>query len=160
MADENIRGGRELDAFLQTLSVKVEKNILRSALRAGANEFKNEAKANVPVSSGKLRRSLRVSTKSKGGRVTASLKAGGKMASHAMLVEFGTKPHKIAPKNAEALLVGGQVVGEVDHPGARPHPYLRPALDSKQGQAIAAVAAQVRKRLTAEGLNVPAPETE
>jgi HK97 gp10 family phage protein len=158
MADQSITGGRELDAFLQTLSVKVEKNILRAALRAGANEFKTEAQAKAPVKSGKLRRSLKVSTGSKGGRVTAKLKVGGKMAPHAMLVEYGTKPHKIAPKNGGGLLIGGNVVGEVNHPGARARPFLRPSFDGKSAAAIGAVAAKIRERLTAEGVNVPAPE--
>lgn len=159
--DRNITGGRELDAFLQTLSVKVEKNIMRSALRAGANEFKDEVKANIPVDSGDLRRSVKVSTRSKGGRVTASLKIGNKTAWYARLVEFGTAAHKIAPKDSGGgLLIGGNVVGAVNHPGARAKPFARPAFDSQAGRALAAVAAQIRKRLTAEGINTPAPEGE
>jgi HK97 gp10 family phage protein len=158
MSDQSIVGGRELDAFLQTLSVKVERNILRAALRAGANEFKAEAQAKVPVLSGKLRRSLKVSTGSKNGRVTAKLKVGGKLAPHAMLVEFGTKPHKIVPEGAGGLLIGGHVVGAVHHPGAKAKPFLRPAFDGKSTAAIGAVAAKIRERLTKEGINVPAPE--
>jgi HK97 gp10 family phage protein len=158
VSDESIVGGRELDAFLQSLSVKVERNILRAALRAGANEFKAEALAKVPVLSGKVRRSLKVTTGSKGGRVTAKLKAGGKAAPHAMLVEFGTKPHRIAPKNGGGLVIGGHVVGAVHHPGSKAKPYLRPSFDSKSTAAIGAVAAKIRERLTAEGINVPAPE--
>lgn len=158
MADQSILGGRELDAMLQSLPTKIEKNILRAALRAGVNEFKKEMQANVPVKNGKLKRSIKVSTKSKGGRVSAKVKAGGKAAPHAMLVEFGTKPHKIAPKKAGGLLIGGNVVGAVDHPGAKAHPFARPALDSKQGQAVAATGSKIRERLTKEGINTPAPE--
>lgn len=160
MSDQNITGGRELDAFLQTLSVKVEKNIMRAALRAGANEFKSEIKANVPVHDGDLRDSVRVSTRSKRGTVYASVKVGNKKAWYAHLVEFGTKPHKIAPKGAGGLLIGGNIVGAVDHPGARPHPFARPAVDSKSAAAISAVAAKIRERLTKEGINAPAPEGE
>ncbi|MEO7494717.1 MAG: HK97-gp10 family putative phage morphogenesis protein [Massilia sp.] len=158
MADETISGGRELAAFLSALPAKIERNILRSALRAGGNEFKKEVQSKVPVVSGALRRSVRVSTKSKGGTVSATMKIGGKQAPHAHLVEFGTKPHKIAPKGAGGLLIGGNVVGAVNHPGARPHPVVRPAFDGKAADSIAAVASQIRKRLTAEGINVPAPE--
>lgn len=158
--DETISGGRELDAFMQQLSVKVERNILRSALRAGANVIKDEAKANVPVKTGALRKSLTVTTGSKGGTVTAKLKSRGKVAPHAMLVEYGTKPHKIRPRNAGGLTVGGHVVAEVDHPGSRAKPFLRPAFDGKSGAAISAVAGKIRERLTAEGLNSPAPEAE
>jgi HK97 gp10 family phage protein len=157
MSDQNVTGLRELNAFLQVLPVKIEKNILRSALRAGGNVIKNEARANVPVAEGALKKSVRVTTSSNGGVVKATVKAGGKKAPHAHLVEFGTRPHKILPKNAAALAIAGAVVSSVDHPGARPNPFMRPALDSKHTEAVAAIAEQTRKRLTAEGLNTPAP---
>lgn len=158
MAEQNISGGRELDAFLQTLTVKLEKNIMRSALRAGANEFKEAIKANVPVKSGATKRSVRVTTGTKRNVVFAYVKVGGKKAPHAIFSEFGTKPHKIAPKGAGGLLIGGQIVDSADHPGARAKPFARPAFDSKGQAAIAAVGAQIRKRLTVEGINTPAPE--
>lgn len=158
MADETILGGRQLAEFLQQLPVKVEKNIMRAALRAGAAVIREEAKAQVPIDSGALRRSLKVSTNTKNGRITAKLKVGGKLAPHAHLVEFGTKPHKIKPKRQQALSFGGTVAREVDHPGARPRPFMRPAFDSHSSEAVAAVAAKVRERLTNEGINVPAPE--
>ncbi len=158
MSDSSITGGRELDAFLQTLSVKVEKNIMRSALRAGANVFKDDVKANIPVESGDLRATVRVSTQAKSGTVTASLKVGGKKAFYWHFVEFGTAAHRIGPKNAKALALSGVVVGFVHHPGARPKPFMRPAFDNKAGAAIDAVATQIRARLTLEGINAPAPE--
>ncbi|MGI4717209.1 MAG: HK97-gp10 family putative phage morphogenesis protein [Janthinobacterium lividum] len=158
MADETIAGGRQLAEFLQQLPLKVEKNIMRAALRAGAAVIREEAKAQVPVDSGALRRSLKVSTSTKKGRVTAKLKVGGRLAPHAHLVEFGTKPHKIKAKRQQALSFGGTVAREVDHPGAKPHPFMRPAFDSHSSEAIAAVASKVRERLTNEGINVPAPE--
>lgn len=157
--NETIAGGRELDAFLQQLSVKVERNILRSALRAGANVIKDAAKANVPVKTGALRKSLQVTTGSKGATVTAKLKARGKVAPHAHLVEFGTKPHKIAPKGKKgALAINGNFVGAVSHPGSRPKPFMRPAFDGNSTPAIAAVGAKIRERLTEQGINTPAPE--
>ena len=156
--ERNISGGRELDAFLQTLAVKVEKNIMRSALRAGANVFKDEAKANVPVDLGDLRRSIRVTTGAKGGQVTASVKAGNKKAFYWRFVEFGTAAHKIAPKNGRALAIGGKVVRAVNHPGARAKPFLRPALDAKAEMALRAIGVQIRARLTKEGINTPAIE--
>lgn len=156
--DQTILGGRALDDALKTLAPKIQKNIMRSALRAGANVIKKEAKQEVPVRSGALRKSLKVSTKSKNGTVTAVLKADSRVAPHAHLVEFGTRPHKIKPRNGEALRIDGHVVSEIDHPGSRPKPFLRPSFDSKAPQAVVAVAEQIRKRLTAEGINTPAPE--
>jgi HK97 gp10 family phage protein len=158
-SDQTIGGGRELDDALRTLTSKIQKNIMRSALRAGANVFKEAAKANAPVKSGKLRKSLAVTTSSKGGMVTAKLKARGKVARHAHLVEFGTKPHKIAPKGQKgALKISGNIVGAVNHPGSKPKPFMRPAFDGKSSGAIQATAAQIRARLTQQGINTPAPE--
>lgn len=160
MSDEYISGGRQLDDFLKTLSTKVERNIMRSALRQGANAFKDAVKANIPVDSGALRRSVRVSTKAKGSRVTASLRVGNKRAWYGHMVEFGTAAHQILPKNAKALAIAGVAVRSVDHPGAAPRPFMRPAFDSKGAAAVQAVATQIRARLTAEGINVPAPEVD
>ncbi|NHZ78442.1 hypothetical protein F2P44_03960 [Massilia sp. CCM 8695] len=156
--NRNISGGAELDAFLQQVSAKVEKNIMRSALRAGANVFKDAAKSRVPVELGALRRSIRVNTGYKKGRVSASVKAGNKKAWYWQFVEFGTAPHVIEAKRASALAFGGTVTQRVQHPGARPHPFLRPAMDVQADAAIHAIGTQIRKRLTVEGLNVPAPE--
>lgn len=156
-SNENIQGGRELDAFLQQLAPKLEQNILRSALRAGANVLKAEARANVPVKLGELRKSIRVSAKAKGGTVTASVKAGNKKAFYWRWVEYGTAAHAIKGGNGGALDIGGTIVRSVMHPGAQPKPFMRPALDNKSTEAISAVAEQIRKRLTAEGINVPAP---
>ena len=158
MSNETILGGRELNAFFQQLPAKVGQNIMRAALRAGANEFKDEIKANIPVASGRLRRSVRVSTRASKGKVMAYVRVGGKKAAHAQLVEFGTRPHRIEPKRGGSLLIGGHPVAGVDHPGAKAQPFARPALDTKTGAAVAAVAAKVRQRLTLEGINTPAPE--
>jgi hypothetical protein len=47
-------------------------------------------------------------------------------ASYARFVEFGTAPHRIAPKNAMALFWPGadHPVRSVLHPGTRPNPYM------------------------------------
>ena len=160
MADQSIFGGRELDAFLQSLPVKTERNILRAALRAGANEFKKDAQAKVPVDEGDLRRSIRTTTRAKKGTVYAALKVGGKRAPHAHLVEFGTAAHKIMAKKGSALAFKGQAVREVDHPGARAQPFMRPAFDTGATSAITAVGAKIRERLTKENINVPTPEDQ
>jgi HK97 gp10 family phage protein len=191
MADEVIKGGKELDAFLQTLSVKVEKNILRSALRQGANVIRAAAKANVPVQSGLLRDSIRVSVRSSRGRVTASVKAGkgkggktvemlpsgkAKITYHdpyyARFVEFGTRPHYVKSEKTKAMMLVPNRVASSGfakrlvitsetgkmHPGATPKPFMRPALDTSATSAIEAITAQIRARLTKEGINAPAPE--
>lgn len=58
-------------------------------------------------------------------------------APHAYLVEFGTAPHRIAAKNAKALFFDGSGVQAVDHPGASPRPFMRPAWEaSKSGVLV------------------------
>lgn len=179
--DRAIVGGRELDAFLQQLPVKVEKNIMRAALRAGAAVIRDEARNNVSVLDGLLRRSIRVTGQVKNGTATASVKVG---AFYGNMVEYGTRAHLIKVQeeekainyrltrkrgvltrvsmrtiNRHVLQIGNHFVGPtVSHPGAHQKPFLRPALDTKAGAAIEAVKNKIRQRLTKEGINVPAPE--
>jgi HK97 gp10 family phage protein len=156
VTDENIIGGKELDALLQTLPVKLETNIMRSALRAGARVYLDEVKQNIPVASGALRNSARITTrKGKDGKISASVKVGNSVAYYAQMVEFGTRPHVIKAKPGHALNINGREVKSVQHPGTAAHPFMRPAADAKFGPAVAAVQAQVRKRLTKAGLTVP-----
>lgn len=176
MTNTYIEGGKELDKMLQTLPLKLEKNIMRSALAAGARQIAKEAKALAPVGRpsnvsaeqyggypGALRDSVRVTTRfDKTGAATASIKAGGRTKKgadvfYAHIVEFGARRHIIRPR-AGRLQIGGQfVAGAVEHPGVQPRPFMRPAVDSKYNAAIDAVTAQVRKRLQKEGVDVPAP---
>lgn len=156
MNDANIAGGRELDELLQTLPAKLETNIMRSALRAGARVYLDQVKQNIPVKLGDLRKSARITTrKDRSGQISASVKVGNRQAFYAQMVEFGTRAHSIT---ARAMVVNGAVVRSVDHPGARPHPFMRPAADEKFNEAVSAVQMQIRKRLTKEGLNT-APQT-
>lgn len=153
MSQENITGGAALDALLASLPVKLETNIMRSALRAGAAVYLAQVKQNIPVEHGLLRQSARVTTrKTKDGKVSASVKVGNSAAFYAHMVEFGTRPHSITSRG---MTINGNVVRSVDHPGARPHPFMRPAADEKFTQAVEAVRMQVRKRLTKEGLQTP-----
>jgi HK97 gp10 family phage protein len=189
MADVRVKGLADLNKFLQQLPAKMEQNVLRGALRAGANVIKDEAKRLVPVSApnsrnkkrygfraGTLRDSIRVSARVKNGRVTASVYAGGQTKSgaevyYASWVEFGTAAHAIVAKRADgkniarrinrmtkrsgSLQIGGRFVGvSVMHPGSRPRPYLRPALDGKAQAAVLAAAEYIKKRLALKhGLN-------
>jgi HK97 gp10 family phage protein len=177
MADVHIKGLSELQKFLDQLPAKIERNVLRGALRAGARVIMAEAKRLVPVSAptsenkklyggyaGALRDSLRVTTKSSGGRVTSSIKAGGKVKGgadiyYAHMVEYGTKAHLISIRGSGraaaranyrfgSLVIGQRFVGPVvEHPGARPRPFMRPALDNMAEAAVITAAQYMRERL-------------
>lgn len=141
------RGLDELGRFLDQVPAKLERNVMRGALRAGMNLVKPVAQSNIHSVSGDLARSLKVRTDARNGRVTASLYT---RLFEAQFVEFGTKPHGIEPKNRRALVIGGLFFASVRHPGARPHPFLRPALDTQAQAAVLAVAAYIKARLAAQ----------
>lgn len=149
-----IQGAAELAKALQDLPVKLEKNVLRGALRAGGKVFEAEAKRRVPVRSGKLRDSIRVSSRIRGGTIVTSVKAGGgkNKVFYAHLVEKGTAPHVIIAGGGsftgKVLAAGARILGfKVDHPGSAPRPFMRPAFDTQIEPALEAVRAYIEKRL-------------
>lgn len=146
----HVKGLRELDRVLQEVPIKLERNVLRGALRAGAGPIRDAARANIHHVSGELAKSLKIGTRARGGVVTASVRT---RLFYAPFVEFGTQPHEIRPKNRAALAVGGLFLESVQHPGARPHPFLRPAMDSQATAAVLAAGEYIRARLTKEGLD-------
>lgn len=184
--NEVISGGRELQELLETLPGKMQKNINRAGLRAGAAVLLPAVKQNIPVYHGDLRDSARITTRAKGSGVSASVKVGNKKAWYANLVEHGTRPHyikvsdedrgpgrgigrrgtaarretlaSIRTVNRRVLQIGANFVGpSVHHPGSRPHPFARPAIDEKLPEVLDAVTKKIRERLTKQGLNNPAP---
>jgi HK97 gp10 family phage protein len=147
-----VKGLKQLDEFLGTLAPKVERNIMRSGMRAGAKPILVQARVGLGAHNrtGKLARSLRISTKAKNAIVSASVKTNE---FYGKFLEFGTEAHTISAKGNGWLSFGGAYVKSVDHPGARAYPFLRPAMDSQAQAALMAVGMHVKKRLTKEGIN-------
>lgn len=154
MSDIRVNGFADLQKFLDQLPAKIETNVIRGALRAGAKSILEAAKQNVPVGepnrenvrlyggyAGALRDSIRISGRinKKKGNVTVSVKAGGKSNKtgadvfYAHMVEFGTKPH---------------IIGDGVHPGVMPKPFMRPALDTEANTAVLAVGEYIKRRLS------------
>lgn len=139
-----VKGFQELGVFLTQLPVKMEQNILRGALRAGANVIRAAVKSNIPRKTGELSRSLRVSVRARHGVVTALVKVD---AFPARFIEFGVRPHSIV-KRRKKLVIDGKFVGTVvKHPGLRSRPFLRPAADSNARNAALAVGEYIKRRL-------------
>lgn len=149
----NVKGLAELQKFLDQLTPKIEANIMRGALRAGMNTVKPLAQARIHSVSGELARGLKVGTRRRGSVVTANLKATGPHRFVAHLVEFGTKPHNISARVESWLSFGGIFAKSVAHPGARPKPFMRPALDGQAQAAVVAAGEYIKKRLTKAGLD-------
>ncbi len=174
----HVTGLAELQKALDEFPAAIERNILRGALRAGANVIAEEARRLVPVKTGQLKESIRVSVRPfPGGKLVATVKAGGRFKVYASgkaikdaaykttgasgkpvyhapfyahFVEFGTARHWIKPKSRKSLFIAGLLKELVDHPGARPKPFMRPAFDSKAQAAIEAMADYIRTRLPKE----------
>ena len=136
----------EVVAALERLKDLSQKNVIRAAGTAGANVFLDEAEARVPVKRGTLKRDLRLRTRISYaiGRFSVGT---SKKAKHAHLVELGTAPHYIpTPKGSPFSPPGGGV----DHPGARPHPFLRPAYDAGKPLALERVKKNLLRRIKKE----------
>ena len=183
-----VKGLKELNAFLQTLPTKLEQNVLSGALRAGANVFRTEARrllsSQGSVASGQLLNSIRVSVRRRKGKVRARVVAQGEK-NEAIWVEYGTAAHFIEVRadakpgrmtrrgyrtfsmrtinkmvGTGSLVIGKNFVGtSVVHPGARAKPYMRPALDTKSREATVAAAQYIKKRLaTKHGIDTSGVE--
>lgn len=160
----HVKGLSDLGKALAELPIKLERNVLRGALRAGMRPVREQARQNVVRQSGKLAKGLRVSTTSKRKMVYAKLKTSGEHDYIARFIEFGTARHWISSKKGKMLRIAGVNVDggsfvtfkqRVDHPGARPLPFMRPALDTQAVAAVAATGEYIRGRLTEQGINMP-----
>lgn len=115
-------------------SVRLDRASIRRAIRgASMSELRrvgpmvvNRAKILCPVDTGRLRASIQGEA-----RRTWTLRPQFTVFSnveYAPMVNDGTRPHVIRPKNAQALrfVVGGRVVYArvVHHPGTRARPFL------------------------------------
>lgn len=164
-----VSGLRELDQMLKQLPANIEKNVLRGALRAGQKVFADAAKGNLrsngSVDTGELEKSVRVRFKRKSekfGWVRSYVMAGNAKAYYAHWVEYGTatyytgsgrtvgKAYEITPKVAGSLFLGGLLRESVMHPGIKPKPFMRPAVDENTDTALNQVAEYMRKRIPKE----------
>lgn len=165
----SVSGLKELDDLLKQLPVNIEKNVLRGAMRAGQKVIADTAKANLrkegAIDTGELEKSIRIRFKRKSekfGWVRAFVFAGNEKAYYAHWVEYGTasyyvgsgrtvgQPYEITPKVAGSLFLGGAFRESVMHPGAKPKPFMRPAVDQSYNAAIDAVVQYMQKRIPKE----------
>ena len=171
-----VRGKAGVQAYMASIPAKMEK-VLRGAARKAAKIVADEAKERigartVEVAAGQripFRDTVKVATKIEPGRIVARVQVKGPGSYIGPWLEYGTSPHfisvddsvrggmsvgRINKKAAEgSLVINGHFVGAtVWHPGARPHPFLRPALDTKQAEAIAAAQAYINTHVTRAGI--------
>lgn len=136
---------RETLAALDQLPARIEANLVRGALRAAAKPIFEDARAAAPVVTGRLRDSIRISTgiKRRDGEIVAAVKAGGKQAYYAHMVEYGTTRHIIKGP----VVLGGQVFKNVEHTGSEPRSFMRKAFDNSGQASVDAYAEYFRRNL-------------
>lgn len=157
---EQLKGAAELQKFLDQLPAKLEANVIRGGLRAGAKVSEKAVKDSINERTGKLRASVKVKTSNRSGVVKAIVSIGDKLAWYARFYEFGTKPHEIKAKGEKSMFIGGLFRRLINHPGATStRGKMRAALDETQSAAAARVVDYIRDRLRSKhGLEVPDSE--
>jgi HK97 gp10 family phage protein len=103
---------------------------VRDVVNETALNIQKGAKRNCPVNTGRLRSSIAIEPVTSNKMVLRV----GTYVKYAADVEFGTRPHKIVPKNKKALFWRGarHPVKSVNHPGSRAKPFLFPAYEAER----------------------------
>ncbi|MDX3074619.1 HK97 gp10 family phage protein [Streptomyces sp. MI02-7b] len=118
---------RQFERGLRRVLGRMSDDVRRALVQTGV-DVQNRARELCPVDTGRLRASI-VHRVEGGGRSVGVVI--GTNVSYAADVEYGTKPHVILPKNKKALYWPGAAhpVSKVNHPGTRPRPFMRPAVE-------------------------------
>ena len=160
-----IDGLRELDTALRELHSKIAAKWVNAALLAGVKPIRTAARGDVPVKTGALQKSIRVTRgKAKDDNrrdyyvIAGKRVKGGGGTFYAHFVERGTKPHDIFSSKGKMMFFGGSYAFHVKHPGATAKPYLEPAFLQQHAAALNAFAESLRRKLNTAGLLNPATE--
>ncbi len=117
-----VTGLKQIDSKLKTLEPKIQKKILRQAMRSGMKLVAQEALMRVPVLTGLLKRNIKLrAMKRKRNRV-------------GLLVQVKSDPGFSKPYGHGQVAWYPAAV-EYGHGKVPPHPYMRPAFDIKGGSA-------------------------
>lgn len=169
------RGSSDVKRFMAALPEELRSKVLKGAARAAGNVVAEEARER--SISQDVRAGVVVDkAEEKGSRIVVQVTVKGSWArSVGFWLEYGTSPHFISVDPAlsggrtaarvnavvagglsdlkQTLVINGKPVGAtVYHPGAQPHPFLRPALDLKQADAIAAAQRFIDARVSRKGI--------
>ncbi len=140
--------------------------VLEGAARAGGKVIADEARQRCINDTVRGTIKVKVVASADSPKVAAKIHTAGPGAYLAPWVEYGTKPHIIAVRDDSdrnglsvnainrgvkqgTLVIGGEAVGPiVHHPGVAPHPFLRPAVDTAEGEAMAAAQRYITRKLS------------
>ena len=164
--ETTVTGLDELQKQLEEFPVKIEKNIMRGAIRAGLMPIIKEAKALCPVKSGALQKSIRIKFRNRSqqyGWIRGVISAGNFDAWYAHIIEFGSgsfyegsgtkskkAPYEIKPRGAKSLFFAGLMREQIVHPGVHPVAFMRKAVDRKTQEGLEAFKAYLAERIPKE----------
>ena len=169
----DIEGMKEITASLDKLGWKLEKKVIRGAVRSAMNPLVKRARETVPNLEGGLEASLGVKVKAykrsgwmfgmvgpfsgKGNRRSHTPWGGSRMEIpyfYAHIVEGGSKPHtlkagqqRVGAKLGVKRLVGG---GRIQHPGTKPTHFLKRAFRGTKAQVQQRFVEMLRKGIDRE----------
>ena len=162
------RGKSDVQRFMARLPEEIVSKLLVGAGRAGGKVIAEEAKDR--VISQDVADNIVVRTKREDSRVIVRITVRkGFALSVGNWLEWGTSPHFITVDASQrdgrsvrrinelgdhaSLMINGKFVGEtVYHPGAQAHPFLRPALDLKEREAIGMAQSYINARVKPSGI--------
>lgn len=130
----NISKGLEKMLDSSNYSKVTQDTLLRTAVKA-----EEITRREAPIDTGNLRRTINHFAKPKESGVYTKAK-------YWVMVEYGTKPHNITPKNPKGFLAwktkGGKGewvrAKQVRHPGNEPNPFVKRSLNKVRSQRIPA----------------------
>lgn len=123
-----IKGLKDLIKNLNDLPVKLEKKVIRAAVRKGANVVRDKARELVDKDTHNLQKSI----------ITTGVKVSGKIAFRVSLKQRKTK-------NAKDPYYGRfKEFGTSKMPA---HPFMRPALDTSEGEVLDTVVNDIKSNL-------------
>ncbi len=170
------RGGNAVRRFMAALPAELERKVLRGAARAGADVIADEARGT--VRSRLVAGFIGIKVTGEAGHVLAKVSVTDDWArSVGIWLEYGTDPHYITVDDSQregrtatrinrlakagVLVINGRPVGQtVFHPGAQAYPFLRPALDLRERDAVAAAQTYINSRVGRSGIAASDEDTE
>lgn len=152
VAGVTIEGAEELRKLLGSLPIKLEKKVLRQALRKSGKTVVAEAKRNAPVKSGLLKRKITLRALKMRRRYMVGVKVTGTQdAPHAHLNEEGTQDrytqpqyvkvahHRYKGRKFKKITGGKRFTGRMTA-----KPFMAPALESKTPEVLAILSKEIK----------------
>jgi len=126
---------RELIETLNALPEKIEKNIIRASVRSGAAIIRDAIRANAPVKTGKLKKSIRVKQiYNKKGKVIFKVTTGV----NKKFKQAGIKAPRQVNYAKQIEFGNSQMAAK---------PFIRPAFDEAENKVLDAVIEKIEMRI-------------